>query len=158
MILSFASTEQIIVFLVIEKEIDHHYSNKISFLGNSYSVDEFLGLLKKHQILKEKFRIVIGQLQSFSIENKTWEKIPDGFEFDLDRFNHLKTGKSIYGENHNYKLLSIEDACKMLNISRPTLYKLINSEDIPLVKIGNDISKIQMIDILNFIRRSKKKK
>jgi excisionase family DNA binding protein len=51
---------------------------------------------------------------------------------------------------NNYRLLTVNQACEFLNISRPTLYKLIKDGEIKDIEIMGK-KRIQVIDLMNYI-------
>jgi len=58
---------------------------------------------------------------------------------------------------NNYKLLTINQACEFLSISRPTLYKLIKDEEIKDIEILGK-KRIQVIELMNYISTKNIKK
>lgn len=56
---------------------------------------------------------------------------------------------------NNYRLLTINQSCEFLNISRPTLYKLIRNGEIVHVEILGK-KRIQVIQLLNYISNHNK--
>ena len=54
------------------------------------------------------------------------------------------------------KLLSINQTCELLNVTRPTLYKLLKNGSLAYVQFMNQ-KRIQVMDILNFIDLNKNK-
>lgn len=55
-----------------------------------------------------------------------------------------------------FKLISINEACKFLELTRPSVYKLINENEIPVVQIFDKTKRIQLKDLLNYIESKKK--
>lgn len=155
MILHFASTEQIIYYLEIERRITLSYWREISFMNGKYKEDDFINLLKTHQIIIERYKVILTNLKGY--DGKKYEKIPDGFDFNLDKFDHLETGKSFYLDGLNYSLLTIEEAYDFLSIKRTKLNDLMKKGEIPSVKIGDKSVRIQRLDLINYIERNKRK-
>jgi excisionase family DNA binding protein len=58
-------------------------------------------------------------------------------------------------EQEKYALITINQACKMLNVTRPTVYKIINENKIPFVEILSQ-KRIQLKDLLDYIDANKK--
>lgn len=56
-----------------------------------------------------------------------------------------------------YKLISINDACKFLGLTRPSVYKLIRDNEFPVIQIFDKTKRIQMRDLLLYIERKKHK-
>lgn len=56
-----------------------------------------------------------------------------------------------------HKLISINEACKFLGLTRPSIYKLINNNEIPVVQIFDKTKRIQMRDLLKYIEKKKTK-
>ena len=68
----------------------------------------------------------------------------------------LKNSEHIQWNIKSIKLLSINQSCELLNVTRPTLYKLLKNGSLPYVQFLNQ-KKIQVIDIVNFIDLNKNK-
>ena len=58
---------------------------------------------------------------------------------------------------NNYKLMTINQTCEFLNISRPTLYKLIRDGEIKYMEILGK-KRIQVIEVMNYISNNSKVK
>ena len=76
-----------------------------------------------------------------------WSKIEEAIEDNIFPNKLLE----------QYRLLSFTQASQFLNISRPTLYRLIKDGKIPVVEIFNKSKRIQMKDLLNYIESMKMK-
>jgi excisionase family DNA binding protein len=72
---------------------------------------------------------------------------------ELDNF--LKLNDSITHEQKHYSLITINEACQFLSVTRPTIYKLINAGEIPTVQVLTQ-KRIQLKDLLDYIDRHKK--
>lgn len=55
--------------------------------------------------------------------------------------------------NLSDELLTINETCKLLKISRPTLIKLLKSGEIKGFKIGKRVWKIQRSEVYNYINQ-----
>lgn len=55
--------------------------------------------------------------------------------------------------NLSDELLTINETCKLLKISRPTLLRLIKSGEIKGFKIGKRVWKIQRSEVYNYINQ-----
>lgn len=51
------------------------------------------------------------------------------------------------------ELLTVNETCKLLKISRPTLLRLIKSGEIKGFKIGKRVWKIQRSEVYNYINQ-----
>ena len=76
-----------------------------------------------------------------------WSKIEEAINKNLFPSTDLE----------NYRLLSVNEACKMLGLTRPSVYKLIKQNEIPVVQIFDKTKKIQLKDLLKFIEQKKQK-
>ena len=54
-----------------------------------------------------------------------------------------------------HKLISINEACKFLGLTRPSVYKLIRDNEFPVVQIFDKTKRIQMRDLLKYIEKKK---
>jgi excisionase family DNA binding protein len=68
---------------------------------------------------------------------------------------HLEQNDVLSFEQEKYRLISINKACEMLEVTRPTLYKLINENKIPFVEVLSQ-KRIQLKDLLDYIDNNKK--
>lgn len=73
----------------------------------------------------------------------------------LEKF--LEISDSFSNEQEKYALISINKACQLLDVTRPTLYKIINEKKIPYVQILSQ-KRIQLKDLLEYIDNNKKYK
>lgn len=69
--------------------------------------------------------------------------------------NFLELNDSITLEQKHYSLITINEACEFLSVTRPTIYKLINAGEIPTVQVLTQ-KRIQLKDLLDYIDRHKK--
>lgn len=76
-----------------------------------------------------------------------WSRIQDDIEGNVFPSNMAD----------QYKLISINDACKFLGLTRPSVYKLIRDNEFPVVQIFDKTKRIQMRDLLLYIERKKHK-
>ncbi len=58
-------------------------------------------------------------------------------------------------EIEKYGLISINTACKMLDVTRPTIYKILNEKKVPYVEILSQ-KRIQLKDLLDYIEENKR--
>jgi len=53
------------------------------------------------------------------------------------------------------EILSFKDVCKILNVSRPTLMRYLNSGELKGIKLGNKrLWKICKEDLINFVKNN----
>lgn len=111
------------------------------------SVTEVINLLKSYQLLDE----VYTYTYDFS---KPLPKQFSHYIFHESKYNHFKTNTGINQDINSYRMLSINEVCKTLSITRPTAYLLINSKAIPSYRINNQY-KIRLVDLLDYISQNK---
>jgi len=81
---------------------------------------------------------------------------PDKYILHWSKFKRfLNENETMIIEQIKYKLLSINDACEMLDVTRPTFYKLVNEHELPIVQIFSQ-KKIQLKDLLDYMDKNKK--
>jgi excisionase family DNA binding protein len=68
---------------------------------------------------------------------------------------HLEQNDTLTFEQEKYRLISINKACEMLEVTRPTIYKLINDNKIPFVEVLSQ-KRIQLKDLLDYIDKNKR--
>lgn len=112
------------------------------------SVEEVITDLKRHQLLYEIY------------EESQYESTPSllGYALHITQINRIMNNEE---DIFNYsidliRLLSISQTCEVLNISRPTLYKLFKTSEIIPVEIFGK-KRIQVSEIINFISKQKKR-
>lgn len=69
--------------------------------------------------------------------------------------NQLKSDLPLINPIKEKKLLSVNQACEFLSISKPTLYKIINNGILPFVDFMGQ-KRIQLLDLLEFVNLNKK--
>jgi len=67
----------------------------------------------------------------------------------------IEVSDSLKDDQSKYALISINEACKFIEVTRPTLYKIIREGKIPTVQILSQ-KRIQLKDLLAYIERKKK--
>jgi excisionase family DNA binding protein len=153
----FESVNKLVAFL------EKHLSEKIKEeLFNDVYYFEHKGIRREGKIrLKpiaivqklSKYEFVIGvttNIEQLSFPVKyilLWSR--------LEKF--LKVSDSFSNEQEIYALISINKACQLLDVTRPTLYKIINEKKIPYVQILSQ-KRIQLKDLLDYIDNNKKYK
>jgi excisionase family DNA binding protein len=70
--------------------------------------------------------------------------------------NFLQTNDTLNCDHKLLSLLSINQACEFLAVTRPTLYKILKEEDIPTVEVLSQ-KKIQLKDLVDYIEKKKKR-
>lgn len=70
----------------------------------------------------------------------------------LEQF--IKTNDSLGQGLTNYQLITINEACEFLSVTRPTLYKLIKENKIPTVQVLSQ-KRIQIKDLIEYIDSNK---
>lgn len=68
---------------------------------------------------------------------------------------HLEQNDTLTFEQEKYRLVSINTACELLEVTRPTIYKLLNENKIPFVEVLSQ-KRIQLRDLLDYINNNKK--
>ena len=68
---------------------------------------------------------------------------------------HLEQNDRLTFEQEKYRLISINKACEMLEVTRPTIYRLLNEKKIPFVEVLSQ-KRIQLKDLLDYIDNNKK--
>lgn len=68
---------------------------------------------------------------------------------------HLEQNDLLTFEQEKFRLISINKACEIMEVTRPTLYKLINERKIPFVEVLSQ-KRIQLKDLLDYIDSNKK--
>jgi excisionase family DNA binding protein len=69
----------------------------------------------------------------------------------------VDTNQTLTVEQSNLSLLTINNACKFLGVTRPTLYKILRENQIPTVEVLSQ-KRIQLKDLLDFIDSNKKRR
>ena len=66
----------------------------------------------------------------------------------------IEKHETISVDIEKYGLISINTACKMLDVTRPTIYKILNEKKVPFVEILSQ-KRIQLKDLLDYIEENK---
>lgn len=124
------------------------------YLKNStklyHNTQEIIDELKERELLFE----VIEFQGPFCTEPKS-----HGFILNYTRLNALlSAGEDLIDfQTNKHALLTLNQACDLLNISRPTLYKLMSNGDLVYLEIFGK-KRIQVNEIMRFISEKSQKK
>lgn len=111
------------------------------------SVDEIIEELKRNSLLLEVQQMSDGLEYRFDFV---------GYVLLYSQLEILLTGdETLNNDILRFKLLTINQACDFLQLSRPSVYKLLKENVIPQVEIFGQ-KRIQMNDLLSFISEAKK--
>lgn len=95
------------------------------------------------------FTIVSGETINISFKEKKyilmWSRIEKA----------IKESTFPAKDIEQYRLISINEACELLGLTRPSIYKIINQNEIPVVQIFDKTKKIQLKDLLKYIEQKK---
>ncbi|HOW08322.1 MAG TPA: helix-turn-helix domain-containing protein [Bacteroidales bacterium] len=122
------------------------------YLKNSvkeyHSIDEVLSDLKKHGLFHE-----IKEWEGLGREPKTIGYIL--FYTQLMRLLN-KEEEHLSNDINVYKMLTINQVCDFLNLSRPTVYKLLSTGDLPYIELLGQ-KRIQLLEVLKYIQNNNRK-
>ncbi len=122
------------------------------FLKNSskefHSNQEIIEELKRMELLHE-----IIEFQGVNFTNPQ----SHGFILNVSRIKKILKGESEFLENDVLykKPLTLNQACEFLSVSRPTLYKLMENNEIKYIEILGK-RRIQIYELINYIAQNKK--
>lgn len=130
----------------------HSLQDKI-YLKNSvkeyHATDEVISELKQCGLLHE----IIEYKGIIDTDSKSLGYILD--YSSLMRFIS-REDEPLSNDINMYKMLTINQACDLLNLSRPTVYKLLRTDELKHVEILGQ-KRIQLKDLLNFIQEKTSK-
>nr|WP_319510197.1 helix-turn-helix domain-containing protein [uncultured Draconibacterium sp.] len=113
------------------------------------SVDEIIEELKRNNLLFEVQQMSDGLGYKFDFV---------GYILLYSQLQILLSGdESLNNDILRFKLLTINQTCDFLQLSRPSIYKLLKDGVIPHVEIMGQ-KRVQMNDLLHFIMKSKSQK
>jgi excisionase family DNA binding protein len=151
----FKQVEKIVAFL--DKNLPAKVKDEIFFSTTSW---EHKGEMVHSRTAKNPF-FIVGNLREKGFITGIADDPSDWF-MPKEYLLHWSTLKKFIAdsdilsfEQEKYGLISINKACKMLDVTRPTLYKLIREKEIPYVQILSQ-RRIQLKDILDYIEENKK--
>jgi len=156
MLLKFFKTNEIVEYLKFHKlltyegwvlNITGYRFNGIVFITQ----DELIGYLIDKQIVNEVAKPEIKYKGGYNIEYNL-----EYYLLNTNYLNVLTSNLFVNPEINLNRLLSINEVCELLSVTRPTVYKLINSGQIDSYNIQNQ-KKLKYRDVLNFIESNKSK-
>jgi len=154
--IEFRSPTELVLFL------DENLPSKVKEdLFFSESAREYKGktVIDKH---RESDFFIFAELRSLSFatgitKDPSNTYIPQRYLLNWTKLHDfLQSHDSLKYDQKEYALLSINEACKLLEVTRPTLYKIIREGELPTVQILSQ-KRIQLKDLLNYIEQHKKK-
>jgi excisionase family DNA binding protein len=148
----FNSMEAVVAFL--EKKLPEKIKKNL-FYETGSGGSRYRRKLPPYFVIQElrKHEIIIGITNN--PENFAY---PEKYALHWSRLQKiLSASDNLLIEQEKYSLISINTACKILGVTRPTVYKIINDNKIPYVDILSQ-KRIQLSDLLDFIEQNKKYK
>jgi len=95
------------------------------------------------------FKIVSGETFNISFEKEKyilmWSRIKEA----------ITESTFLAKDIEQYRLISINEACKLLGLTRPSIYKILNQNEIPVVQIFDKTKRIQLKDLIKYIEQKK---
>jgi len=160
MIIIFKTEDQILEYLIEEKSIawygDYFMDFEIKFMGIEFkSGNDFLIYLKSFGLINELYEYIQLPNRQLNLGDPQFELRITGFAFKLTEFTHLKANKMKTSNGINEGLISINKACEILDVARPTLYGWLREGELPHYEIGGK-KKISKEDLDSFIRSKKR--
>ncbi len=144
--------DSVVAFL--DKNLPEKVKDKL-FYDSTDNKSQYRRQLSPFFIIKElrDHELIIG-----ITENPENTYFPETYALNWSRIQKiLSKADSLSIEQEKYSLISINTACKILGVTRPTVYKIINDNKIPYVEVLSQ-KRIQLKDLLDFIERAKKYK
>jgi excisionase family DNA binding protein len=122
------------------------------YLKNSvkeyHSSDEVITELKEYGLLYE-----IQEWEGLGREPKT-----KGYILYYTQLMRLlnKEEEHLMNDINIYKMLTINQVCDFLNLSRPTIYKLLSTGNLPYIELFGQ-KRIQVLEVLKYIQNNIRK-
>jgi len=151
----FKKPEEVVAFL--DKNLPDKIKEELFF---SVTTREYRGKMVHNRLVIKPFFIVDDlRLKGFIIGITDDPKnlfFPQEYLLQWTKLKKfMEHSDTLLVEQEKYGLVSINTACKMLEVTRPTIYKIIKDKNIPIVEILSQ-KRIQLKDLLDYIEANKK--
>jgi len=92
----------------------------------------------------------------YGLSENEYELFPDKFILMWSKLKKfMKSSDTLSMELDKYALISVNKACEFLDITRPTLYKLLKEKKIPFIDVMSQ-KRIQLKDLIDYVESEKK--
>jgi excisionase family DNA binding protein len=154
MLIKFNTLQDLTSWLFRTKKLNNRLSIKgyLLYYLKFETKSELIDWLEVHSIIEiiHKSNIITD---GFIFKNYNYE-----IEYIILNTNHLQSleSNSYINPNHKERLLTIKEVCQMLNLTKPSVYKLFNTNQLPYYEILSQ-RKVKHTDLIKFIDSKIKK-
>jgi excisionase family DNA binding protein len=115
---------------------------------------EFLSYLKSFDLITYKYDFMPTKTVGWNRSERTSELKLHSVEFNMRNFELLISNDLITNDVDQHRLLNINQVCGILNVTRPTVYKIFEEGDLKFYQIG-DQRKVRFLDLMSYIEAQK---
>jgi len=155
--ITFQSEEQLFDFLVLDQMVIwNDYSDQpITFGSRKFSQTDFLDFLKSFDLITYNYECLIGNTTVWKRELRTKELRLKSIELNYKNLELLHSDNLVTRDILQHRLLTINEVCEVLNVTRPTVYKLFEEGALPYFEILSQ-RKVRYSDLIKFIEKNRK--
>lgn len=156
--ITFQNEEQLFDFLVLDQKVVwNDYSDQpITFGVRKFSQSDFLEFLKSFDLITYNYECLIGNTSVWKRELRTKELRLRSIELNYKNLELLYSDNLVTPDILQHRLLTINEVCEVLNVTRPTVYKLFEDGSLSYYEILSQ-RKVKYSDLLKFLELKKQK-
>ncbi len=154
----FQNEEQIIDYLILEKKIELIPYGKyiIKFGGQEFETQlDFLEFLKSFDLITYTYESVISDTFKWKREERKLELRLRSIQLNKNNLDLLYSDNLITSDIHQHRLLTINQVCEILGVTRPTVYGFFKDGTMTHYEILSQ-KKVRHVDLMKFIEMRKK--
>jgi excisionase family DNA binding protein len=153
----FQTEEQLIDYLILEKKVEWNPFGKheIKFGGKDFKNElDFLEYLKSFDLITYTYESVISDTFKWKREERKFELRLKNIQLNKKNLDLLYSDNLITSDIHQHRLLTINQVCEILGVTRPTVYNFFEDGSLPYYNILSQ-RKVRHTDLMNFIEKKK---
>jgi excisionase family DNA binding protein len=153
----FQTEEQLIDYLILDKKVEWNPLGKyvIKFGGQEFKTElDFLEHLKSFDLITYTYESIISDTFKWKREERKFELRLKNIQLNKKNLDLLYSDNLITSDIHQHRLLTINQVCDILGVTRPTVYKFFEDGTLSYYEILSQ-RKVRHTDLMNFIEKKK---
>ena len=155
----FQTEEQLIDYLILEKkvELNPYGTYRLKFAGHEFSNEkEFLDYLISFDLITYNYDCIISDTRKWKREERKHELRLKSIQLNKRNIDLLYSNELVTADIYQHRLLTINQVCEILGVTRRTAYKFFEDGSLTYYEILSQ-RKVRYSDLLKFLELKKQK-
>lgn len=153
----FQTEEQLIDYLILEKKVEWnpYGTYSLKFAGYEFSNEkEFLDYLISFDLITYNYDCILSETHKWKREERKHELRLKFIQLNKRNIDLLYSNELVTADIYQHRLLTINQVCEILGVTRPTVYKFFEDGSLTYYEILSQ-RKVRYSDLMIFIGEKK---